>query len=620
MNLKHQPFAIKYRPKNLKDLIGQDVLIRIINNAIKYQKLANAYLLTGIRGIGKTTTARIIAKIVNCDKPLTSKSNDAQSQNSNNYKGFSNHSNLNDSEILEACLECENCKSFDQHPDIIEMDAASHTSVEDAKDIIEQSGYKPLLGKYKIFIIDEVHMLSKSAFNALLKSIEEPDEQVIFIFATTEINKVPLTIISRCQRFDLKRLGIADLMFLIDRVSNNENIVVNEKAMLVLSEKSGGSARDCLSLLEQVSTMSLNTEITQEVVENALGTASTKDIIEIIQCIISYDFSHILNIIQKLWEKNTDLTLLLKDIISFIAYITKIIVLYEQHVNANIDQTENVDIHKVVLDENQYLISQYPLYVSYSEEINQIINSSDIRKITIVWQILLQSISEIKNTYDVKMHFEMIIIKAMHIVNIPDVEDIIQSIENEHSSSNTTDKINEAIKANNQETQGDANDTLRYNGDTIHSDIENYHPKTNNTKVHSAKNLTNNKELTNVNPEINRKLYQLIEASYQQYDFDLYYYLFNEIEVVNISNGKIEMIGNYHNSDINKRLIALCSKVFQSDNNIDWNTSFRKEENFTSFKNLLRDKFCKSTIMQTIKDAFPKTELLDILIDGNIES
>ena len=214
--------ARKYRPQNFDDLLGQDALVQTLTNAIQNNRLHHAYILTGIRGVGKTSTARIIAKALNCIGP--------------DGKG---------GPTVHPCGVCENCKAITagRHIDVMELDAASRTGVDDIREILDGVRYKPTNARYKIYIIDEVHMLSKNAFNALLKTLEEPPSHVIFIFATTEIRKVPVTILSRCQRFDLQRLKIEELMKMFHKIIEAEKINAEEEALLMLAKAADGSAR-----------------------------------------------------------------------------------------------------------------------------------------------------------------------------------------------------------------------------------------------------------------------------------------------------------------------------------------------------------------------------------------
>jgi DNA polymerase-3 subunit gamma/tau len=234
--------ARKYRPQNFSQLKGQGILVQTVTNAFLNHKLHHAYLLTGIRGIGKTTTARIIAKTLNCS----------------NLKNIENN--------LIPCEECANCLSVKNgsHPDILEFDAASHTGIEDIKNMLDGVSYSPALGKYRVFIVDEIHMLSTKAFNSLLKTLEEPPANVIFIFATTEIQKVPITILSRCQKFTLMPLPIEEMCDHLTAVANLEKIKITKEALGLIAVKSGGSVRDALSILDQASMRSSNEEITKE--------------------------------------------------------------------------------------------------------------------------------------------------------------------------------------------------------------------------------------------------------------------------------------------------------------------------------------------------------------------
>ena len=249
--------ALKYRPQEFKDLIGQEIMAQTITNAIKLGKTPNAYLLTGIRGVGKTTTARLIAKALNCEK-------------NTNFKKICSSENF-----------CPTCKEIinSNHIDILEMDAASKTGIDDIRELIENSKYSPTSAKYKIYIIDEVHMLSKQAFNGLLKTLEEPPSSLKFILATTEVRKIPVTILSRCQRFDLKRVGVDQICKLLKNISIKEKGKISDDAIKLISKTSEGSVRDSISLLDRaLISRSINEdkEIQEKDIRQMLGLADKR--------------------------------------------------------------------------------------------------------------------------------------------------------------------------------------------------------------------------------------------------------------------------------------------------------------------------------------------------------
>lgn len=257
--------ARKYRPQNFNELLGQDALVKTITNAIKNNRLHHAYILTGIRGVGKTTTARIIAKALNCTgKDATGGA------------------------TVNPCGICENCRAIaeSRHIDVLELDAASRTGVDDIREILDGVRYKPTNGRYKVYIIDEIHMLSKQAFNALLKTLEEPPSHVIFIFATTEIRKVPVTVLSRCQRFDLQRLSIETLINHFKNIIEKENLKAEDEALHLIAKAADGSCRDGLSLLDQAISLGSG-EVKTDIVKNMIGLADRTLTFELFESLIA---------------------------------------------------------------------------------------------------------------------------------------------------------------------------------------------------------------------------------------------------------------------------------------------------------------------------------------------
>ena len=263
MEQNYLPLFRKYRPQSFKDIVGQESLVKALSNAIELNRIANAYLFCGPRGTGKTSSARILAKSLNCEHGPT----------------------------LEPCQKCASCIDITnaQGLDVIEIDAASNRGIQDAKELINQVQYAPIHGKYKIFIIDEVHMLSNDAFNALLKTFEEPPKNVIFILATTEPHKVLETIVSRCQRFDLRRITTQDIVKRLREIADIENIKITQEALYTIAKNVSGGLRDSLALLDQVSILGIKEEITKDLIEELLGKVNFDILLNLLNQIYNQD-------------------------------------------------------------------------------------------------------------------------------------------------------------------------------------------------------------------------------------------------------------------------------------------------------------------------------------------
>ena len=291
MNEGYLPLYRKYRPQKLEDVVGQEHIKTALTNAIKLNKIAHAYLFTGPRGTGKTSTARILAKSLNCVNGPT----------------------------IEPCGKCESCKAItDTIPiDVIEIDAASNRSVEDAHNILEKVQYAPVSGKYKIYIIDEVHMLTPQAFNALLKTLEEPPKNVVFILATTEAHKVLDTIKSRCQRFDFKRITTNDIIEHLKKISKKESINITESALSVIAKSSSGGMRDSLALLDQASIIGTSKEITEGDINNLLGRLSFEVLYELADCIVNSNPASAVNVLEKIYNNGSEPLQILTNLMIF---------------------------------------------------------------------------------------------------------------------------------------------------------------------------------------------------------------------------------------------------------------------------------------------------------------
>lgn len=390
----HQVLARKYRPADFSELKGQDALVRVITNAIVQDKLPNAYLLTGIRGVGKTTVARIIAKTINC-------------------------SNLQN---MIPCGVCQNCLAMSSasHPDIIELDAASRTGVNDIRDIIESTKFSPVLGRYKIYIIDEIHMLSTSAFNALLKTLEEPPEHLLFIFATTEFRKIPLTIISRCQKFDLCRLSIDKITEHLASICAKEGIRYTIDGLKFIAKFSEGSVRDSLSLLETMRAyINDNEEISQDLINQVLGLPSIDQGYQLLDLIISGNHKEAIDLIQKLYYSGSDASTILDELLQACNKLSKAVAI------------------KDFIDDSDFSTHEKDL-------LHTIVQKIDIEKITTLWNMLFKGVEELKYTHGSIDTLEMLVIRICHLSTLPSIENIVAKLRNQNNSTSPATPIAQA--------------------------------------------------------------------------------------------------------------------------------------------------------------------------------
>ena len=375
-------FARKYRPRTFSDLVGQDTTVRILKNSFSSGKIAHAFMMTGVRGVGKTTTARIIAKGLNCVGP--------------DGTGLPSG---------EPCGLCENCKMISEgrHVDVLEIDAASRTGVADMRELIDGVFYRAASARYKVYIIDEVHMLSNSAFNALLKTLEEPPRHVKFILATTEIRKIPATVLSRCQKFDLRRIEPEEMIAYLSNVAEKEEFKIDRFALGQISKASEGSMRDALSLLEQVA-MNSDEEITIHTVRVALGLADRSTIIDLFEKILEGAVTDSLNLFNSLYNNGADPIIILKDLSEFNHWVTIL------------------KISPLVAKDESFSPDERERGVKIADRLS-------IKILSRLWQLLLKVIEEVSLAPNSKIAAEMGIIRMTYISDMPSPQELIKKMD-----------------------------------------------------------------------------------------------------------------------------------------------------------------------------------------------
>lgn len=373
--------ARKYRPQNFEDLLGQDALVQTLTNAIQNNRLHHAYILTGIRGVGKTTTARLIARALNCTGA--------------DGKG---------GPTIHPCGVCDNCKAIaaGRHMDVMELDAASHTGVDDIRELLDSARYAPTNARYKVYIIDEVHMLSKGAFNALLKTLEEPPAHVKFIFATTEIRKVPVTILSRCQRFDLQRLSVETLTQLFTKILANENIPAETEALDIIAKAADGSARDGLSLLDQAIVLS-NGNINTDVVKKMLGLADRSQTLTLFENLVNGNMEAVLKDVSEQYTNGATPMIVLQDLINITHDLAKVKI-----IPALLNSTSLSEIEKKT-------------FATLS-------TSCSLAVLSKVWQMLIKGISEINMAPSAVEALEMILLRVAYSASLPTPYEILNEV------------------------------------------------------------------------------------------------------------------------------------------------------------------------------------------------
>ncbi len=477
---EYKVLARKYRPKKFSDLVGQDSLVQILSNAITNDRLAHAYILTGVRGVGKTTTARLIAMSINCQ--------------------------TRQKKIYEPCGDCDSCKStgIDNNLDVIEMDAASNTGVDDVREIIDNVRYKPVTAKYKIFIIDEVHMLSKSAFNALLKTLEEPPEHVKFIFATTEIKKIPLTVLSRCQRFDLLRIENKILSEHLINVANKEKIEIESDAVSIIVKAADGSIRDGLSLLDQAITIKNSTIKSKDVI-NMLGLAEREKIYDLLEKILEGNSPDSLNLYKNIYDLGADVIMIFDELINIVHFLTQLKIfpdLKNDNFIPELERTRGLDLSSRL----------------------------SLNNLNIIWQILFRGFQELQTGFHIYQHGEMIILRIIYLMDISNPDDLLKKTNNEQSILN--------LENNNQQKSKQEN---------------------NKNKILNFSDTTEVKK--NKNYQEIQDFRQFVELFFTNREGILHTQLYNEVSLVSFKVGEIVInIDKISNKTFTRDVAKLISK------------------------------------------------------------
>ena len=545
MNNNSKVLALKYRPQSFDDLIGQEVVVETITNSIKANKVPNAYLFTGIRGIGKTTTARIVAKALNCSNS-----------------------------IENLCKEnlCENCEAItnSSHIDVLEMDAASKTGVDDVRDLIEFSRYGPTSAKYKIFIIDEVHMLSKQAFNALLKTLEEPPEYLKFIFATTEIKKIPITVVSRCQRFDLSRIKSTELFEFIKKIKDKENGKVSDDALKLIIKISEGSVRDALSLLDRaLLSLDDNTELDLNAAQKIFGYFDKSQLIDLFQLILNGEENKVINIYRKIYDQGVEPKVFINDFLELLYYFKNINSLTLESTNFSLNDEEFT-------------------------RIKDISSQVDTEVLILFWQFAISSLEELDIVSNQHLSIEMFLIRLMHLSSIK-----LKKI----SDFNTDESLESAVVPK-------------------QTDIENV-----TQAIDQIKNIAQEKknkpeietEIKAIDKSLINSFNDLLNACSEKKEIKLKYELEKNVNLVKFERNRIEIS---FNDNLDKDFVKdLSAKLFEWTSE-RWIITFSKSKGEMSVKEKQKNKreelineVKNSEIYKTLIEKFPDAELTDVKLN-----
>jgi DNA polymerase III subunit gamma/tau len=558
--IKYKVLALKYRPKNFKELIGQDIMVETVTNSIKLNKLPNAYLLTGIRGVGKTTTARLIAKALNCEKDFLKEEN---------------------------CI-CGHCEEIDnsKHLDVLEMDAASRTGIDDVRELIESSKYNPTSAKYKVVILDEVHMLSKQAFNGLLKTLEEPPSHLKFIFATTEVKKIPVTIVSRCQRFDLHRVSIKDLFVNLKKILKIENGKITDRALTLIAKAAEGSVRDSLSLLDRaLATQDIEEkEMDENFVRRMLGIADRSKILNLLNLIFQGEQKESIIQLKEMVNEGIEPTNFLNDLLEVIYFI---------------QQKKNIGNFD----------SDLSMPESEQEIIDKISNNINMPTLIIFWQLILKALDELSIVSNPILSLEMLVVRLVHLKEMPSYESILELLKKnnlnleEEENNNTTIELN----TNKKKFINEENEVIKISKDQIKNTAQTKPALSFPDEKISAKDIDLKKVLS---------FEDLISLSSIKKEIQLKYDLENNVNLIKFSEGKIDIS---FNEKLERDFVRNLSKKLLEWTGNRWVITLAKQEGQKTFSELkeikkkeLFDQEKKSEVYKKFKNIFPDAELLEV--------
>ena len=543
MNKNSKVLSLKYRPQIFEDLIGQEIVAETIINSIRSNKIPNAYLFTGIRGIGKTTTARIVAKSLNC------------------LKGIEN-----------LCKEnpCENCESISNssHIDVLEMDAASKTGVDDVRDLIEFSRYGPTSSKYKIFIIDEVHMLSKQAFNALLKTLEEPPEYLKFIFATTEIKKIPITVVSRCQRFDLSRIKSAQLFDFIKDIKEKENGKASDDALRLIVKISEGSVRDALSLLDRaLLNLDGKKELDLNTAQKIFGYFNKSQLVDLLTLILKGEESKVINIYRNIYDQGVEPKIFINDFLE-ILYYTK-------------------NINALTLESTNFALNDEEF-----NRIKEISKNIDNNLLILFWQFTIKTFDELDIVSNQHLSIEMFLIKLIHLIDF------------KPKNSTDSEKI---LKNENIEIKQEVSSSPLQNKETINQ-IKNVIQEKKIKPTSELETKSENKILIN-------SFDDLLNVCVLKKEMRLKYELEKNVSLIKFENGRMEIS---FNNNLDKSFVKDLSTKLLEWTNKRWIITFSKnigeatikEKKDTKKKELI-EIAKRSDLYKIMLNNFPDAELVD---------